>query len=207
MGLNCTEEKKKEKFEKKDLGRIKKGTYIAIPYQIIDLGRQYETDYRTGEKITWDDGNPKIYHKVWITFEFPTERVEWEDKDGEVKEGPRVLGKKYTVSTHEKAALTGLFEAAGKPGATNIGELLGCPVLVNVGSTSGDRAKVVSVSAVVSGMQVPNSELDTVVFDMDEFDHEVFKSLPKFIQDIIRESLDWDEVEMGEPVNGEDVPF
>lgn len=68
--------------KKTDFGRVEDGTHMARVVQIIDLGMQQQTDWKTGEARTWDDGKPMIKPEVFITFEFPTERI---DIDGESK--------------------------------------------------------------------------------------------------------------------------
>lgn len=202
--------------KKADNGRVEDGTYVARIVQIIDLGLQQQTDYKTGEVKTWDDGNPKIMPEVFITFEFPTERI---DIDGESK--PRWLSKRYTVSLHEKSALTGLIKAAdpsGLKGKTyDMTRLADKPVMVSVGSTVNGNAKVTGVSAVPKGLNVDPLENDVVIFDSSDMDMDIYNSLPAFIQEIVDGRVDSKptkstsakpkQVLVDEDSLDEDVPF
>ena len=84
------------KFSNKGGGDFKglsAGTYVSVCNAVVDLGIQ------PGSPMYPD---PK--HKVWIRFEVPDERIEYE-RDGKKLEGPRVISKEYTASMHEKANL------------------------------------------------------------------------------------------------------
>lgn len=77
-----------------DFQKAPEGTHFAVCRMIVDLGLQ-RTEYQGQEKV-----KPQIY----VQWELPAERVEWE-KDGEKFEGPQVIGKTYTLSLSEKATL------------------------------------------------------------------------------------------------------
>jgi len=77
-----------------DFQKAPEGTHFAVCRMIVDLGLQC-TEYQGQEKV-----KPQIY----VQWEIPSERVEWE-KDGEKFEGPQVIGKTYTLSLSEKATL------------------------------------------------------------------------------------------------------
>jgi hypothetical protein len=203
MGLGFDKSKEGSKKEKKDLGRLADGTYVAKVCQIIDLGRQYIRDWQTDEIMKWDDGNPQIKEKVWITFEFPSETIELTDAEDNTETVSRILGKEYLKSTHEKAALTGLIQAVNKD-ANGFTDLMGKYCLVTVGSTSGGKAKVVGLAPLMAGIDTPEGICDELVFDMDNPDESVMDKLPKFIQEEIRKSHDWVEPEADKE---EDVPF
>lgn len=167
---------------KKSNGRIEDGTYGARIQGLVDLGLQ---------KTEWK-GETKENYKVFITFEFPTERVEVEGVSR-----PRWLSKEYTISTHEKSALYGLLKAADPDGkATNKGRhvkgLLGLPVMVEVGSTESGNAKVVNVIKPMKGMAVGELENPTTFFDLDKIDFKVWEKLPTWLQDKIKGGVDFD---------------
>lgn len=154
------------------------GVYPARVVQIIDLGRQQKYNYKTGEQELWDDGNPKISPEVRITFELPTEFV----NDDPSK--PRWMGKDYTVSTHQMAALTKLLQATD-PTIKSLDKLIGLPLMVEVGMTSGGKNKVAGVSKLMKGMEVPELINPPVIFDVSSFDQEVYETLPPFVRDKI----------------------
>lgn len=84
-----------------DFTPVPEGTHMAICNMVIDLGLQ-ETTYM---------GAPSIKHQCFIRWELPHERLEWQDQDGKMQEGPMVIGKTYTVSLNEKANLRKDLEA------------------------------------------------------------------------------------------------
>jgi hypothetical protein len=167
--------------KKKSSGRIEDGTYVARIVQLIDLGMQ---------EIEWE-GEKKQQQKVFITFEFPTERVEVDGVDR-----PRWLSKDYTVSLSEKAALYKLLKAVDPDGkitskGRNVKAILGLPIMIEVGSTSTGNAKIISVARPMKGMPVGELENPTTFFDLDYADKAIFDKLPKWLQDKITNGLDF----------------
>jgi hypothetical protein len=202
MALNFAD---KPKAAKKDFGRAEDGAYSARICQLIDFGKQYATDFQTGEIKKYDDGNEVIQHKVWITFEFPTETIEVDGVDK-----PRWYGKEYTVSMHEKAALTALLKAADPKGehtakGRNVKGLLGLPVMVTIGSTKSGKAKVSAVTSIPKGMQVDPLVNPETFFDLDSDDIETFKGLPNWMQDRIKTGVDFDDTHFYQAINAKDL--
>lgn len=197
---------KTEKKVKKDFGRVEDGAYSARIVQLVDFGKQIETDWQTGEpKVYEDSGEPIVKHKLWINYEFPTETIEI---NGEVK--PRWYGKEYTLSDHEKSSLYALVKAADPKGdatndGTNLQGLLGLPVMVTIGSTRSNKAKVASVSAIPKGMVVDALSNPESSFDLDSGDLEMFKALPQWMQDRITSSIDFDKTVFYQVVNKKDI--
>lgn len=202
MALNFAD---KPKAAKKDFGRAEDGAYPARIVQLIDFGKQYATDFKTGEIKKYDDGNEVIQHKVWITFELPTETIE---VDAVSK--PRWYGKEYVVSTHEKAALTGLLKAADPKGehtakGRNVRGLLGLPVMITIGSTSSGKAKVAAVSAVPKGLPVDPLANPESFFDLDSDDVAMFEALPNWMRERITSGVDFDSTKFYQAINAQDV--
>ena len=192
MALNFAE----KKSVKKDFGRVEDGAYPARIVQIIDFGQQIETDWKTGEPKTYDDGNLMVKPKVWINFEFPDETIEI---DGVEK--PRWYGKEYTVSTHEKSALAALLKAVDPKGefadkGRNVPGLLGLPAMVTIGSTSSGKAKISAVSGVPKGMQVAGLTNEEAFLDLDSDDTDAFFELPSWMQKRIREGVGFDTTKL-----------
>lgn len=203
MALNFAETKK----PKKDFGRVEDGAYSARIVQIIDFGLQYETDYKTNEIKTYEDGNPVIKHKVWINFEFPEETIEI---DGEEK--PRWYGKEYTVSSHEKSALYALLKSVDPKGEAtdkgrNVKGLLGLPAMVTIGSTSSGKAKISGVSAVPKGLQVGALVNEEFFLDLDSEDVDSFNNLPGWMKERIKLGIGFSDTTMSKVLGGQpDTP-
>lgn len=197
MALNFAE----KQTTKKDFGRVEDGAYSARIVQIIDFGLQKETDWKTGEVKTYEDGNEMIKHKVWINFELPDETIEI---DGEDK--PRWYGKEYTVSAHEKSALYALLKAVDSKGTAtdggrNVKGLLGLPAMVTIGSTSSGKAKISGVSAVPKGMQVGALVNDEFFLDLDSTDVETFNKLPNWMKKTIQEGVGFEDTTMAKTLS------
>jgi hypothetical protein len=174
------------------------GTHSAACCRVIDLGTQ-DGQYK---------GKPKRARKLMITWElFTDERM----NDGR----PFTIGKKYTWSMSEKAALRKDLEMwRGRPladsemgeGGFEIKNILGAPCFLTVmHETSGDTtyANVAGVTKVPKGMTVGGPEGPTVYLWLspDEFDPKVFDSLSEKMRDIIRASPEYKAIVNGTPVN------
>jgi hypothetical protein len=88
----------------KDFELVPPGVYFAILTKIVHVGVQAAY-------------NPKYPDKdeVWLEFEIPDVRVKW-TKNGEEKEGPAIVRRKFTLSMNEKSNLRPFLESwRGKP--------------------------------------------------------------------------------------------
>jgi len=162
-----------------DFGRIEEGTYPARIAQVVDFGVQPQTDYQTGEPT-------KSKERLMITWEFPTERIELENDEG-TQSLPRWLGKEFTISPSEMSNLMKLVSSLA-PRASSLDELLNMPCSVQVGSTSGGKAKVVNVAPIMKGMEVAELENDSTYFDFSHPNEDLFKVLPLWQRNKIKDA-------------------
>lgn len=168
---------------KVDYGRLEDGTYFARIISVIDCGTQPQTDWQTKEPT-----DPK--HIVMITFETPDETIEVEDKDGNKVTKPRWISKEYLLSMSEMAALYKLRMSL-LPKMKSLDELLNVPCMVNIGSTSGNKAKITGVSKPIKGVEVGDLSTDSFYFDFDHPNMELFNGLLKWQQEKIKGALDY----------------
>lgn len=183
-----------------DFGRIEEGTYPARFVQLVDVGEQEQTDFQTGKPTG------KYNRELFLTYEFPTERIE---VNGEDK--PRWLGERVKFSLHEKAKLPKRLEAFGTGKEKTIEAMLGNSCMVEVGSTSGGNPKIMNVSKPMKGMQVGELENDARAFDMDDANLEAFDQLPEFMQEMVKNArnfkgsdIEQKLVERGDNVESDD---
>lgn len=80
-----------------DFKKLPPGAHFAICNAVVDVGMQ-------------EGYSGKPQHKVYIRWEVPDERVEYA-KDGVQHEGPMAIGRFYTLSLSEKAALRADLES------------------------------------------------------------------------------------------------
>ena len=172
--------------------QVPEDTHPALIAQIIDKGQQFKTDFATGDVELYDDGNPKIVHEVWVTFEFPTVTHVF---DGKIGPQPLWVSKNYTMSTHEKSGMYELLTALGiKDG--DLSKAAGQLVLATTGMTSGGNAKIVGISKPKASVLVGDEVIKTsslslykdhcVVYEVEDGENEVFASLPSFLQEQIK---------------------
>lgn len=159
------------------------GNHLAICFQMVDLGEQYNAKYDS-----WQ-------HKVQIGWELPNELM----ADGR----PFMVSSRYTMSLNEKAILRRDLESwRGRPftaeeeAGFDLKNVVGKPCMVNVvHNPSGDRtyANIKSVAAIPKGMTVPDQVNDSVIFEIDQTnpDLEMYYSLPEFLQKTISDSRTW----------------
>jgi hypothetical protein len=167
-----------------DFTPVPAGTHFAVCCMVADLGKQRIVSQMFGESIK---------HQVYIRWQIPAERVEWE-KDGEKHEGPAVIGKTYTLSLGDKANLRKDLQAwRGKQFTPeelrgfDISKLLGVPATLTVTHTDKDGktyANVASLGGIPKGFDKPALEGQAVLYDSDNTG--AFDSLPKWLQEKVQ---------------------
>jgi hypothetical protein len=193
---------------------IPAGNYIARCYQMIQIGHVKEVIL----------GEVKTLNKVRIGWELPTETKEFTTGKGEQ---PFVISEEYTLSMHEKSNLRKVLASwRGKDfsveeaGSFDITKLLGVPCMLNIihrpGKSDPSRMyqKIGSVSPLAKGIVCPPQVNKTTVLQYDNFDHNLFASLPDFIKDKIKNSEEFikmqspnQEVFLNNDSDPDDLPF
>lgn len=179
------------------------GTHTAICYMIADIGTQ-ETEF---------EGIKKMTHQIILGWETPDEKTE--------QGKPLSIIKTYTLPqpdgwTNEKASLPKDYKAWTKeanPSTFNLSKLLGTGCNINVGVTSGGKAKVIGVSALKANEKVPNLVAEPVLFDLRAPDDNALSRLPGFIKDKIAASPEYQAHVLKIPGSGvapelnDEIPF
>lgn len=197
-----------------DFTPVPAGTHTAICDMVVDLGKQRVTSQMFGESI-----KPQVY----IRWQIPAERVEWE-KDGVKHEGPAVIGKTYTLSLSEKANLRKDLQAwRTKPFTPDelrgfdIAKLLGAPATITVTHTEKNGktyANVASLGGLMKGMERPQVEGEAILYDSDNPDN--IEKLSKWLREKVQSQLVADEGSHTEHYGGgsssyddldDDIPF
>lgn len=186
------------------------GSHAAVCTMVAHLGLQ------NGAYM----GKPKLQPKVYLRWQIPAERIEWE-KDGVKHEGPMSIGKTYTESLSEKANLRKDLESwrskAFSPqelAGFELFNILGKPCLLSVVHDTGEdgktRAYIQSVSALPKGMSAPTHEGDLLKYDAENIgDH---AKLPEWVRQKIAEQVKPQAKAAPEPVAAgdefhDDIPF
>jgi hypothetical protein len=168
-----------------DFAGLASGTYAAVCDIVADLGLQ------PGSGMY-----PEPKQQVYIRFEIPSERVEYQ-KDGKRVEGPAVIGNTYTASMNEKANLRKILQAwRGKvfsdeeAEAFDISAILGKACLLTVvENQKGDKtySNIGSVGPLLKGMSAPRVEMTPILYCEDS-PHD-FGKLPEWLRKKIEGQL------------------
>lgn len=194
-----------------DFKQVPSGNHIGVCSMVVDLGKQRITSQQYGESIK---------HQVYIAWELPGEEIEWTDKDGNQQKGPMRIGRSYTLSLHENAALRADLESWRGRAFTeqerrgfDIVNLAGAPAMVNVTHKEGGGktyANVTAVTPLPKGMAKPVLFAPALIYDNDHLS--AFESLPEWLQKKVRDQV----IDQQSPNNNasgfpddldDDVPF
>lgn len=185
----------------RDFEPIEEGGHAAVCDMMVDLGMQ-------------DGGKWGPKHQVYIRFQVPDHRIEFE-KDGEEVNLPGVVGVTYTLSLSEKANLRPALESwrgkkftAEELRAFDITKVAGKPAYLNILHEEKQKAgkmvtyaNIASIMPLPKGMEVPQVEGDNgvIIYDDDHLDN--YDKLPKWLQEKIDGQVDdrADEVPMPAP--------
>lgn len=161
---------------------IPSGNYAARCYQMIEIGTV--TEFVLGKQVT--------AKKVRIGWELPTELKVFKEENGEQ---PLVISKEYTLSMNEKSNLRkDLKSWRGKDFTEeearcfDITKLLGATCMLNIihKQSQSDPTKIyeqiAGITGVPKGLSVPPAINKLFVLSYDNFDMNVFNSLPDFIK-------------------------
>jgi hypothetical protein len=184
---------------------IPEGVHIAVNYAVCDLGTQ-ESKFGPARKVL-------------LMWELPEQRIQME-RDGQQVDMPRAISARFTLSLNEKATLRRCLESwrgrtftAQELKGFDLAAVLGKPLQIQVmhATTKEGRefAKPVSYMALPKGMKAPKPENDLVMFSLDDLDPAnpvIPETLPEWVQETIRESREWRELEANrKPEQGADV--
>lgn len=163
-----------------DFKRAPSGSHVAVCNMVADCGLQVGFE-----------GKPQ--RKIYIRFEIPAERVEYE-KDGKKVEGPLTIGSFYTASMNEKATLRKHLE--GWRGKTftddeaavfDVAKLLGQAAMLSVVEKENNGktyANIAGMSRLPRGFEAPSAENPLIYFDSDSGQAE-YDALPKWLREKI----------------------
>ena len=169
-----------------DFKRLAAGSHIAVCNLVCDVGLQ-----------PGSQAFPKPKRKVYIRFEVPAERVEY-DKDGVTHEGPQTIGSFFTASMNEKSILRKALEGWRGRAFTDaeaadfdVAAILGksCMLSVVEDSFNGKTySNIASISALPKGTPAPTAENPLLFYSDDKRDQ--YDALPKWLREKIDGQLE-----------------
>lgn len=169
----------------KEFKIVEAGSYTARCISVIDLWTQ---------EMEWQ-GELKEVRKIKITFELPTEKEIFNEEKGEQ---PFVLSREFTFSLSEKWKLRPFLEnwrwkkfTDEELAGFDISKLIWVPWLISVIHSEYKGkvyANIGSVTPLVKWMECPSQINPSILFNVYEYDQEVFDLIPEFIQNKIYKS-------------------
>ena len=189
--------------------RVPPGVYVARCYSLIDMGTQLSTGQYENEQ-----------HKIRLGFE-----IFGDDDEGNAltvdmngKEMPLTISKTYTLSLHKKSALRkdlaawrGVDFTEEEAAGFNVQKLMGQYCMVNVTEKEENDKKftnIVGITPLPKALKnaKPAPVHDSVMFDLDEPDWNVFQHFHPKLQESIKKSPEF-AVAAGNAPLTEDAPF
>jgi hypothetical protein len=167
-------------------------------------------------------GTIKHINKVRITWELPTELKVFKEENGEQ---PSVISKEFTLSMHEKSNLRKFLESWRGKNFTedeakrfDITKLLEKTCMLSikhkVAKNGNTYAEISGVNLLPKGMECPPQINPTTELNYDNWNQEIFNSLPEFIQDKIKSSDEYKTMILPQSTedkslenNDEEIPF
>lgn len=161
---------------------VEPGVYFAVCIGVIDLGEQYSEKFKN------------YSNKVQFVWELPSETIE---VDG--KQEPKQLSKEFAIATKKNSGLRTFISSWNSKAYTDeefqeveLFDQIGKACQLNVVlSESGEYANVDSVIPIPKGFTAPESSTTPILWDMDNWNDEVFKTLPEWVQDKIKKSTQY----------------
>jgi len=161
---------------------VEPGVYFAVCIGVIDLGEQYSEKFKN------------YSNRVQFVWELPSETIE---VDG--KQEPKQLSKEFAIATKKNSGLRTFISSWNSKAYTDeefqeveLFDQIGKACQLNVVlSESGEYANVDSVMPIPKGFPAPESSTPPILWDMDNWSDEVFKTLPEWVQDKIKKSTQY----------------
>lgn len=161
---------------------VEPGVYFAVCIGVIDLGEQYSEKFKN------------YSNKLQFVWELPSETIE---VDG--KQEPKQLSKEFAIATKKNSGLRTFISSWNSRAYTDeefqeveLFDQIGKACQLNVVlSESGEYANVDSVMPIPKGFTAPESSTPPIMWDMDNWNDEVFKTLPEWVQDKIKKSTQY----------------
>ena len=193
---------------------IPAGNYIARCYKMLHIGTNLETI----------DGKTQLMNKVRIGWELPTETKVFDEAKGEQ---PLVIDQEYTLSMNEKSNLRKMLASwrgqdfsEDQAKSFDITNLIGKPCMVNIihkPAKTGDKVyqSIGSVSPMPKGVPCPDQVNKNQILQYDNFDTNLFDSLPDFIKNKVLTSVEYKAMTLPNTTemnhtnddNDDDLPF
>lgn len=165
------------------------GVHDARCIKIVDLGTQHSEKYDSDTR------------QIRFEFELVDEKYVFDEDRGEQS---FIVGRNFSLNLGKKAHLrknieSWIAKALKDNTEFDIGSLAGEPCQIQIVHTEKNAegnqyANISNILPPPKKGKVARAENDIVVFDLDNFDKEVFNSLPEWMQEIIKKSAEYKDI-------------
>lgn len=190
MALKASDYKSESKFDRPD--PLEPGTYPGRLVQVISLGLQPQRPYKGDEKP------PK--HEIYTTYELLDEFLK-DEEGNDIEDKPRWISETFTMNSLDSdlAKSTKRYLALD-PKNIHKGDwakIVGAPGMITIIQNAKEDVVYNNISSVQSmrakeADNAPDLVNEPKVFDIDDPDIEVFLSLPTWLQDKIKDNLEYE---------------
>lgn len=177
--------------EQKDGGNftpVPVGNHVMRCFKMIEIGT-FTGQYK---------GEDKIQRRVWLEWELPNKQHEFKPGSG-LK--PFAIGKEFSLTMYETSKLRLFLEGWRNKKFTeeeakefDVTKVLGKPCMGSVVEEETGKTKIVSVSSLPDGFVCPPQVNSTILLSYDNFDFNIFNSLPKWLKEKIMTTPEYDDV-------------
>ena len=205
MGLNASKvEAPKGNFKHQPW---ETGNFLGRLVQVIDMGVQTQQPYQGQEKPPAQE--------IMLTYELGTEFLR-DEEGNDIEDKPRWISETIPLrsleqdlakSTKRLKALDPKLESEG-----DFAKLLGAPCTVTVVTKPKKNdpniiyGNVGNITPAMKGIPVPELVNPAKVFDLTDPDIEIFNSFPEWVQDKIKNNLEYNGSKLQKLIEGEPVP-
>lgn len=178
--------------------QVPAGSHVGRCFSMIHMGTTHY-EYM---------GQPKTANKVRMTFELPNELHVF--KEGEDPK-PMIISAEYNLVMSEKSNLRKMIEGwLGKrltdeeTKSFDVESLIGKAGMINIIHNDKGYADIAAISSMPKGFECPPPVNVQKVLSYDNWDENLFNSLPEFIQEKMKETVEYKKMKGIEVESTED---
>lgn len=195
MALQAPTKTQKAKSNRAPQAELEADNYPCRVAQVLDLGRHYKDVWDDSTRSFKKDTTKPPVNMMMVTYEFTTEFMK-DENGNDVEDKPRWLSEQFPLYALDSDLATSTkrykaFDPTHKLFGGDWSQVAGEPCAVTVALKSNGRAKIGNVAKPMKGMQVGELKNPVKVLNLAEPDLEVFGSLPEWIQQRIKDNLDY----------------
>lgn len=170
------------------------GNYFCRIAQVIDLGLHHKDVWDAATNSFVKDMEKAPVQMIMVTYEFVTEFMK-DEQGNDLEDKPRWLSETFPLHSLkvDLATSTKRYNAIDPKGefGGDWSLLLGAPCTVTIAHKKSGKAKIGNVAPPMKGMPVPDLKNEPKMLDLSEPDLEIFRSLPEWLQERVKENLEY----------------